>query len=166
MAAHLHDHQEPTAGEPAAVQLLPLRATVAAGGDVEIEVRGHIGPAELRMWHLGDPVATVPVDQAGVVNLGPLPPGGYGIELVTGDRVLTRTAIDVAIDPRARLRYGFVASYPPERDPAGLVDNVRRLHLNGIQFYDWAYRHADLLGGGETYRDALDQLAGSSWSEG
>jgi dextranase len=24
-------------------------------------------------------------------------------------------------------------------------------------FYDWAYRHADLMGGGETYRDALDQ---------
>jgi dextranase len=163
MAAYPHDHQEPTASEPAAVQLLPLRATVAAGGDVEIEVRGHIGPAELRelrelrLWHLGDPVATTPVDQAGVVNLGPLAPGGYGIELVTGDRVLTRTAIDVTSDPRARLRYGFVASYPPERDPAGLVDNVRRLHLNAIQFYDWGYRHADLLGGGETYRDALDQ---------
>jgi dextranase len=29
--------------------------------------------------------------------------------------------------------------------------------LSGIQFYDWAYRHADLLGGGDTYLDALDQ---------
>ena len=29
------------------------------------------------------------------------------------------------------------------------LDTVRRLHLTGIQFYDWAYRHADLLGGGE-----------------
>ena len=36
-------------------------------------------------------------------------------------------------------------------------DNLRRLHLTGVQFYDWAYRHADLLGGGETYDDALGQ---------
>src|SRR5690606_6468586 len=34
---------------------------------------------------------------------------------------------------------------------------VRRLHLTGVQFYDWAYRHAELLGGGEEYLDALGQ---------
>ena len=34
---------------------------------------------------------------------------------------------------------------------------LRRLHLTGVQFYDWAYRHADLLGGGEQYDDALGQ---------
>ena len=39
-----------------------------------------------------------------------------------------------------------------------MTDNLRRLHLTGVQFYDWAYRHADLLGGGETYDDALQKI--------
>ncbi len=59
--------------------------------------------------------------------------------------------------PPTALRYGFVVDYRPERDPAGFVDNLRRLHLTDVQFYDWAYRHADLLGGGEEYLDALGQ---------
>ncbi|HEX4223460.1 MAG TPA: glycoside hydrolase family 66 protein, partial [Pseudonocardiaceae bacterium] len=57
----------------------------------------------------------------------------------------------------APMRYGFVVDYRPDREPGAVADNVRRLHLTDIQFYDWAYRHADLLGGGETYADALDQ---------
>jgi dextranase len=81
-----------------------------------------------------------------------LPPGGYAVELGG-----LRTAVEVATNQRERLRYGFVASYAPDKDISGLSDTVRRLHLTGVQFYDWAYRHADLLGGGEAYRDALDQ---------
>ena len=45
----------------------------------------------------------------------------------------------------------------PGATPTASADNVRRLHLTGVQFYDWAYRHADLLGGGEEYADALGQ---------
>src|SRR5690606_14804437 len=48
-------------------------------------------------------------------------------------------------------------AYPPGADPAPVADLARQLHLTAVQFYDWAYRHADLLGGGEEYRDALDQ---------
>ncbi len=48
------------------------------------------------------------------------------------------------------MRYGFVVDYRPDRDVAGVRSNIRRLHLTDVQFYDWAYRHADLLGGGES----------------
>lgn len=156
MPEHSH-HAAHIERAPAPVEVLPHHATVPAGADVEIEVRALAGPAELHVWHLGDRVAMVPVANAGSINLGQLPPGGYGVELAAAGGVAARTAIDVTSDPRARLRYGFTASYAPDRDPAGLVDTARRLHLTGVQFYDWAYRHADLLGGGEIYRDALDQ---------
>ena len=137
--------------------LLPTRATYAPTDRVQIEVRGQREPGEFVVLHLGDEVARVPYDGAtDVVPFPELREGCYGVELHAGGRV-TRTAVEVRAASRARLRYGFTADYSPDRDTAGLADTARRLHLNGIMFYDWAYRHADLLGGGEQYDDALDQ---------
>lgn len=138
-------------------ELLPTRATYAPTDRVQVEVRGEREPGEFVVLHLGDEVARVPYD--GVVDVVPFPElaeGCYGVELHAGGRV-TRTAVEVRAASRARLRYGFTVDFRPDRDPAGLADTVRRLHLTGVQFYDWAYRHADLLGGGEQYEDALGQ---------
>jgi dextranase len=132
-------------------ELLPRRASFRPGDAIAIEVRGDVAAGVARVFHLGEVVAEIDWT-GGDLLLPALPEGGYGIEL--GDLA---TAIEVAADSRQRLRYGFVASYAPDKDIAGVTDTVRRLHLSGVQFYDWAYRHADLLGGGEAYRDALDQ---------
>jgi dextranase len=133
-------------------ELLPTRTIFANGEAVAVEVRGLAAPGRLVVRHLGDPVIATDVAADGVVELGPLPTGGYGVELGAA-----RTALDVVADARSVLRYGFVVDYRPGRDPAPVQDNLRRLHLTGVQFYDWAYRHADLLGGGEEYADALGQ---------
>lgn len=141
------------------IELLPERATFRLDESVRVEVRGSDAgaPGRIRVRRLGDVVREI-AHEAGVwVDLGVLAPGGYGIELLRGDVVVARTAVEVAPDARGRLRYGFVAAYPPGADAAPLVDTVRRLHLTGVQFYDWAYRHAELLGGGEQYDDALGQ---------
>jgi len=132
-------------------ELLPAKASFRPNEAITIEVRGVVNEGAVRVWHLGELVA----EQAytgGAIALRALPPGGYSVELGA-----LRTAVDVAANSRKRLRYGFVASYAPDKDIGGLGDMVRRLHLNGVQFYDWAYRHADLMGGGDDYRDALDQ---------
>lgn len=139
------------------VDVLPLRTTYTPSAAVQVETRGVYAPAELAVWHLGDLVRSVPAAASGVHDLGPLPAGGYGVEVVVAGEVVARTAVEVRANDRERLRYGFVASYAPDREIEGVVDNVRRLHLNGIQFYDWAYRHADLVGGGEDYLDPLGQ---------
>ncbi|MDP1730735.1 MAG: glycoside hydrolase family 66 protein [Devosia sp.] len=137
-------------------ELLPRLATFKPSGQIEIEVRGIAAPGTVTVWHLGDRIAELAYDGNGALSVPPLLPGGYGIELDCDGEVF-RTAVEVAEDLRARLRYGFVASYAPDRELQGVRDTVRRLHLTGVQFYDWAYRHADLMGGGESYRDALDQ---------
>lgn len=136
------------------VELLPELGTVPAGQEARIEVRGPVTPGRVVVRHLGDPVAQFEHDGGPDLSLGVLDPGGYGVELHTGGRVW-RTALDVQPEPRERLRYGFVADYGPGNDPRGVTDLVRRLHLTGVQFYDWAYRHANLLGGGDRYDDPL-----------
>lgn len=144
-----------------AVELLPTRATYAPADHVRIEVRGLTGDGSLSIWSLGEPVMATRARGSGIVDLGLLPVGGYGVELTPAEDVvgapLARTAIDVTDDIRGRLRYGFVADYTPGRDTVAVADMVRRLHLTGVQLYDWAFRHADLVGGGETYSDALDR---------
>ncbi len=140
------------------VELLPTRAVFGPTDHVRIEVRGATGAGSLSLWSLGEHVATLPVSGAGDVDLGVLPAGTYGVELAlvrAPDAPPVRTAVEVTADDRARLRYGFVADYAPVRDVSAVTDLVRRLHLTGVQLYDWAYRHADLVGGGEDYSDAL-----------
>lgn len=139
-----------------AMELLPTLSSFGIGDPVEIEVRGGPESAELIVRNLGDVVQRHEYRGEARLRLTGLAAGAYGIEL-TGPAGSARTAIEVVRDDRARLRYGFVVDYSPGRDVAGLSDLIRRLHLTDIQFYDWAYRHADLMGGGEEYRDALDQ---------
>lgn len=137
-------------------EILPNRATYSPSDPIEIEIRGTFGFGELSIWHLGHLVRAQPFNGESSIDLGQLPVGGYGIELIIGEKI-ARTAVEVTENSRTRLRYGFVADYSPERDLQTVANNIRRLHLSGILFYDWAYRHADLLGGGENYTDALDQ---------
>lgn len=137
--------------------LLPRRAVDAPGAPIAIEVRGGSAGGRVTVRRLGDVVRELERAGDGDVLLDPLPAGGYRVELELPDGRSARTAIDVRADARSRLRYGFVAAYPPGADAGAVTELVRRLHLTAVQFYDWAYRHADLLGGGEEYRDALDQ---------
>lgn len=138
--------------------VLPTRAGFPAADPVVLELRGPEPPTEgvLSVWRLGELVHAQPLSPGTLQELPRLPAGGYGIELETSAGH-ARTAVEVTRDDWSHLRYGFVASYQPDKDVGAVADLARRLHLNGIQFYDWAYRHADLLGGGETYDDALGQ---------
>jgi dextranase len=133
------------------MELLPTRATFAANEPIEIEVRGGEGPLDLSLWHLDRPVAEAQVP-AGEHRAAfpPQPEGGYGVECDSA-----RTALDVLADPLSRARYGFVSDYRVGREPQGVADNVRRLHLNAVQFYDWMYRHARLLPPQDEFNDSL-----------
>ena len=141
-------------------ELLPVSAAVEVKDDVRIDIVADspLPPAAtLRLTHLGRVLAEAEPRLGDSVSFGTLEEGGYGVLLCDGDEVLASTALQVLDDTRRRLRYGFVASYAPDKDVEAVARLARKLHLNGIQFYDWAYRHADLVGGGETYLDPLDQ---------
>ena len=138
------------------LEILPTRGRFETGDSVELEIRGATA-GELVLSRLGDEVLRVSHSGGATITLGWLPEGCYGVEFTNPQGALARTAVEVDSGDRRRLRYGFVVDYSPGRDLNGIRDTIRRLHLTDVQFYDWAYRHADLLGGGENYRDALDQ---------
>lgn len=134
------------------MELLPTKATFAPGEPIAIEVRGSAGAIELTLRHLDRVVASTVADGDGIVELPAQAEGGYGVDSATA-----ATAVDVLADPLERARYGFVASYAPDRDVEGVIENARRLHLNAVQFYDWMYRHARLVPPTEIFEDALGQ---------
>ena len=134
------------------IELLPTKASFGESEPVEIEVRDLRAPEALSLWHLERKLDEVLVDPGSpVASFGALPPGGYGVEVGDG----ARTAVDVQPNRLARLRYGFVSDFAPGRDVGAVTDNLRRLHLNAVQFYDWMYRHAQLLPPADEFEDAL-----------
>jgi dextranase len=131
------------------MELLPAKATFAPGEPIAVEARGAEGA--VRLLHLDRVVAEASVENGHVV-FPPQPEGGYGVD---ADGV--STAVDVLADPLSRPRYGFVSHYEADRATRGVAENVRRFHLNAVQFYDWMYRHATLMPPTEEFEDALGQ---------
>lgn len=90
------------------LSLVPTRATFRPCDNVSVEIEG-CDDAELngtvRVVNLGDPVLERPVALGGVVHLGKLAEGNYGVEVSTGLGT-ARTAVEVTSRPRSRLRYG------------------------------------------------------------
>ncbi len=66
------------------------------------------------------------------------------------------TAFDVLPSWTSYPRYGFLTDFTPGRgDIAAAVETLARYHVNGLQFYDWQYRHDHLLPPQPEYTDPL-----------
>lgn len=77
------------------------------------------------------------------------------------------TAFDVVSDWRRATRYGFLSGFAAEE--AGEEEDVRwmaKLHLNLVQFYDWMYRHDELVGGEAVYTDLMGRAVSRRTVEG
>lgn len=88
-------------------------------------------------------------------------PRGYGIDFCfkneTGKQLACgATAFDVLDHWTQTPRYGFLSDFPPGRsDTSQVMENLTRYHINGLQFYDWMYRHDQLLTDHDPYVDPL-----------
>lgn len=83
---------------------------------------------------------------------------GYGVELrIAGSRdLLAETAFDTLADWTDFPRYGFVCDFSPSRtDVEETVQTLAKFHINGLQFYDWQYRHDQLVPPTEEFLDPL-----------
>ncbi|HEY3474796.1 MAG TPA: glycoside hydrolase family 66 protein [Anaerolineales bacterium] len=66
------------------------------------------------------------------------------------------TAFDVLVSWTDFPRYGFLSDFSASRaDPQTVLKKLARFHINGLQFYDWQYRHDQLLAPAEEYVDPL-----------
>ncbi len=117
------------------------------------------GSVALNITHLGNVVANVPAAKS-VSNLAVgastsvsftwTPPStdfrGYQIDVTarngSGSTVDTSaTAIDVSSDWKKFPRYGYVSRFDSGIDTYNLMWQLKNYHINGIQFYDWMWKH-------------------------
>ncbi len=86
---------------------------------------------------------------------------GYGVDISVLDGadkpVATRsTALDVLSHWSQAPRYGFFSDFGPDQtDAAQRAETLSRYHVNVVQFYDWMWRHYELLPPTEEFTDAL-----------
>lgn len=52
-------------------------------------------------------------------------------------------AVDVSSDWHKYPRYGFLSAYPlmSASEQSAVIDRLTRYHINGLQFYDWHWKH-------------------------
>lgn len=88
-------------------------------------------------------------------------PRGYGLDirLETPQGELINaifSAFDVLTVWTQNPRYGFMTDFAPNRaDGAQAIETLKRYHINGLQFYDWMYRHDTYLPPQDTFTDPL-----------
>jgi dextranase len=86
---------------------------------------------------------------------------GFGVEasLITENgQILAQssTAFDLQDNWTEYPRYGFLSDFYPQRqDIKDCMSWLMRFHINGLQFYDWQFRHDALVSPSETYQDPL-----------
>lgn len=87
-------------------------------------------------------------------------PAGYGVVLTCEEEKSTpsrlATAFDVLPEWTSFPRYGYLTDFSDSRpDENSTMQNLARFHINGLQFYDWQYRHDQLLAPTDSYLDPL-----------
>ncbi len=82
---------------------------------------------------------------------------GYMVDVYvtdgTTETIYGTTGVDVSSDWARFPRYGFVASFDQSKSPEVIARELallNRCHINGIQCYDWHYKHHWPLGGTRT----------------
>ena len=89
--------------------------------------------------------------------------GGYGASvkiLPAADKPALpdqiETAFDVLADWTKFPRYGFLCDFSPNRnDVADTIQSLAKYHINGLQFYDWQFRHDSLTPTTDEFTDPL-----------
>jgi dextranase len=137
------------------MELIATKSTFSPAEPITVDAAG---AGRVELWHLDQLIASAVVDTDGRATFPPQAIGGYGLVARDGDGGWLRpSAIDVLSSPFDRPRYGFVADFPAHHAPDELVATARRLHLNLIQFYDWAHRYAQLVPDTDDYLDPLNR---------
>lgn len=89
----------------------------------------------------------------------PVTSAGYSARLeinTINETFHAATAFDVLSSWSDFPRYGFLTDFSASRsDPEIVLQKLMRFHINGLQFYDWQYRHDQLLAPTENYIDPL-----------
>ena len=147
------------------MQVSPTRALFQPGERVQIRVAFETPqrvPITATVYHLGDQIAVweTTCDGTSAFLEGDVPAEarrGYLVQVQAGDE-RGFTAFDVLENWTQAPRYGFLYDFASQRtseNRAATLDRLLRLHVNGLQFYDWQYRHDTLIPPQDDFIDPL-----------
>ncbi len=83
---------------------------------------------------------------------------GVDVRLYSEERCIQEFsgALDVVSDWRQSVRYGFLSDfYEADIHDRKDLEALNKLHLNFIQFYDWMYRHDELIPPTDEFTDLM-----------
>lgn len=129
----------------ASTYIYPLQAQFRPRQQVELAVKNPPSRYTLTVTRLEKAVWERRIEGRERVCVGSWPEGGYGVTLTQGD-IRATTAFDVAARPAAYPRYGFLSDFfTDDRLDDTDIEFLLRCHINLVQFYDWMYRHHELV---------------------
>ena len=147
------------------MDLYPAKAQFLTGEEVSLvlEADGTLPwTAEVQVYRLDEMVRSVTA--RGLTGRAALSLGafntdfaGYGVSarLSNGtSSVVLETAFDVADRPTRSMRYGFLSDFAQD-DGGAALDWFCKCHLNLAQYYDWSFRHHQLVAPEDRYRDMM-----------
>jgi dextranase len=157
---------------PASYTMSSDKAAYNPGEQVKITVLPAIsGTVAVRYKHLGNVIGENNVTGSSFTWT---PPGddfkGYMVELYEpktdskAENILATIGVDVSSAWTRFPRYGFLSKFPSmtETQIREVMSNLNRHHINGLQFYDWHYKHHQPLAGTPenptlVYRDIINR---------
>lgn len=76
---------------------------------------------------------------------------GYTVEIFSYENgketIYGCVGVDVSSDWARFPRYGFLSKFSKNEKVSDVITELNRYHLNGLQFYDWHYKHHQPLAG-------------------
>ncbi len=121
---------------------------------IEFTIDSDFNQPKLQISHLEDQLFPTVTVNGRFYSISSLPVGGYGI-IIKDDTHFEEGAFDVVSSEKDIVRYGFLSDFSESDDDTADVDWMKDLHINAIQFYDWMYKHDDLICTQDSYTDPL-----------
>lgn len=150
-------------GFRAPLEVWPTRAQLCPGECLGIALRGDLSePVRVRVIDVDHVLAESTVPPGASTALIELPStlrrAGLAIEVCGASGGRATTAIDVAPHWSVAPRYGFFADFAPGETPeesTQRADDLLRLHVNVVQFYDWMASHHTFIPETDEFTDPL-----------
>lgn len=124
------------------------KAKYNPGEEINFSVNAVHSNTTIKYKHLGKTIAEEPLSS---LTWTWTPPAedfkGYMVELVKNtdeeETVLGTVGIDVSSDWTKFPRYGFLSKFGnnSESERKLILNNLKNFHINGLQYYDWHYKH-------------------------
>ena len=79
---------------------------------------------------------------------------GYYVQCQSDDGETASCCVNIQSECRV-FRYGFLSDYILDDNTENIMHLMASHHINAVQFYDWSYRHDNLVSPSEYYKDMM-----------